>query len=48
MAQKFPAIAGFVAGIILTLTAGALGTVMFNGTGLSDMRAPSEVIYPNL
>ncbi|WP_224824472.1 hypothetical protein [Cognatishimia sp. MH4019] len=47
MAQKFPALAGFTAGIILTLAAGAFGTVMFNGTGLSDTRAPGEIIYPN-
>lgn len=47
MAQKFPAFAGFAAGIILTLAAGALGTVLFNGTGLSDTPAPTEVIYPN-
>ncbi|MEL7212630.1 MAG: hypothetical protein AAGK92_08215 [Pseudomonadota bacterium] len=47
MAQKFPALAGFTAGIVITLAAGALGTVMFSGSGLSDTRAPSEVIYPN-
>lgn len=48
MAQKFPAIAGFSAGVILMLVAGALGSVMFTGAGLSDRNGgETQVIYPN-
>lgn len=48
MAQKFPALAGLMAGIVLTLAAGAFGSVIFTGSGISDSNAGnSEVIYPN-
>lgn len=48
MAQKFPALAGFAAGIILTLVAGAFGSVIFTGAGISDSTSGrGEVIYPN-
>lgn len=48
MEQKFPAIAGLLAGAILTLAAGAFGSVIFTGSGISDTNSgSSQVIYPN-